>query len=163
MTFTVILGIYTLVLGVMFYVIGRRLGLIALGMAAAIVLADQVYIPLSRVISGFGVTAGPFSLVSVAYFAIVLLVTLSLVGRSIAVKNTMSRIVHATLITLLFVTLTYSTFRGAIVLDTASEPVDEVVRNWRTVIIAGCLVLAMFDVWLFHGSHAAVHKDKSHK
>lgn len=142
---------------------GRRLGLIGLGMAAAVVLADHVYIPLSRVIAGFGVTAGPFSLVSVAYFVLVLLVTLSFVGRSVAVKKTLFRIIHTTLITLLFVALTYSTFRGAIVLDEASEAIDEVIRGWRTVIIAGCLVLAMFDVWFFHGSHAAVHKDKSHK
>lgn len=154
----IVLVLYTLLLFALFFILKRRAGLLVLGMAAATMLADQIYLPIARFLAATGFGAGTIPLTAVVYIAIVLIVTISLIGRSKKNHSLVVRIVHAGVLSALFVLLTYGVFRQAVVLDTASTSVDALVRGWRSVGIAACIGFAVLDVWFYHSHHG--HHEK---
>ncbi len=154
MTFLIMLSIYAGLLGFLFYVMRRAVGLPALAMVAGALLAKLWTSDLTLVVAntGFKLTTPP--LASLVSAILILLPAAIVIVRSTKLHNNLERAYNSLIFAVLATALSYDAFAAAIVLDSASENILSSILPYSNLIITVCVVLAFINI-LSHHKHAA--------
>lgn len=161
MALVIILGI-AVGLFVLAFLTKRRFGVLGLGLAAGVVLAQLWAVTLSAVLQAQNVPVAPLSYSTIGQLVIILIPSLLLMlggpryqGKKGALVGSLLFAVFATLFFIAPVTRDF-----AVAGDTS--PVFDFIATWQNVLIALGIVLAIVDMLLAHGPKFPGRKKEKH-
>jgi hypothetical protein len=146
---------YLIVVGVIFgalfltaYVTGRRLGILGLALAAGSVVASFWVGEVTPLVAQAGVEIIRPPLSTLVAVALILLPPVLLFFNGPSVKQRLLRLVGAVLFAMLAVAFLLEPLDAALLLDSTSKPIHELLVHYRPFVITGGLTLSVLDLML---------------
>jgi len=163
MTFLIVLGIYFVALAFLVWASRRMPGAASLTLCAGAVLARLWTDSLTPLVAQTGVIIVSPPLSSLVAVALTLLPAFLILGRGPKVGKHHHGILGSLLFAALAVMLTYGAFSNAVVFDSGSRHIVELIMAQEKWITTGAIILAIIEVLVFHKPHSLDEHGRSHK